>query len=191
MAKGTATRRSSDTKRVSVAILAAARFSSPDGAGREPDLLAAAVLAALEAALEAVPAPALIAGRRGEVVCSNAAARALVGSAPDPSRWPPFANDVGSLPRRWEATPIRGVGQRAWSLLILRGSELPPRAGWNLTARQSEVLTLVSRGLTNTGIAETLGIRLGTVEFHISAIFDKVGVNSRAALIATVMGDTR
>ena len=42
--------------------------------------------------------------------------------------------------------------------------------------------------MTNTGIAEALGIRLGPVEFHISAIFDKVGVNSRAALIATVMG---
>jgi DNA-binding NarL/FixJ family response regulator len=47
---------------------------------------------------------------------------------------------------------------------------------------------LIVRGLTNTGIAEALGIRLGTVEFHISAIFDKVGVNSRAALIATLMG---
>ncbi|HVV50699.1 MAG TPA: LuxR C-terminal-related transcriptional regulator, partial [Polyangia bacterium] len=58
----------------------------------------------------------------------------------------------------------------------------------NLTARQTEVLELVARGRTNTSLAEPLGVRLGTVEFHISAIFDKVGVSSRAALIATLMG---
>jgi DNA-binding NarL/FixJ family response regulator len=70
----------------------------------------------------------------------------------------------------------------------LRTSEGLPPPSWKFTTRQTEVLNLVVRGLTNTGIAETLGIRLGTVEFHISAIFDKVGVNSRTALIATVMG---
>jgi DNA-binding NarL/FixJ family response regulator len=41
----------------------------------------------------------------------------------------------------------------------------------------------LARGMTNTSIADTLGIRLGTVEFHISAIFDKVGVSSRGALM--------
>jgi len=33
-----------------------------------------------------------------------------------------------------------------------------------------------------------LGIRLGTVEFHVSASFDKVGVSNRAALIAAGHG---
>jgi DNA-binding NarL/FixJ family response regulator len=72
--------------------------------------------------------------------------------------------------------------------VILRTLDAPPRRRWNLTSRQSEVLELVARGMTNARIAATLGIRLGTVEFHISRIFDRVGVNSRKALIATVMG---
>jgi DNA-binding NarL/FixJ family response regulator len=82
----------------------------------------------------------------------------------------------------------RRAGSRAWSLAGLSASDVPSARPWNLTTRQTEVLNLIVRGLTNTGIAEALGIRLGTVEFHISAIFDKVGVNSRAALIATLMG---
>jgi DNA-binding CsgD family transcriptional regulator len=145
-------------------------------------------LAALEVALDAIQVPALITDRRGEIICSNAAARAVVGGAPSLPPWPVPANTIGALSRTWEVMPIRRAGQRAWSLLVLRGADSAPPTRWSLTRRQNEVLSLIVRGMTNTGIAETLGIRLGTVEFHISAIFDKVGVNSRAALIATVMG---
>lgn len=187
MAKATAVRSNPQSKRVSVAILAASRFSgAPDD--RQADLLATAALAALEAALDALQVPALIVGPRGEIVCSNAAARALVGGGACVARWPVPANTVDGLSQRWEVTPIRRAGPRAWCLAVLRPSDVPSPRRWNLTSRQSEVLNLIVRGLTNTGIAETLGIRLGTVEFHISAIFDKVGVNSRAALIATIMG---
>jgi DNA-binding CsgD family transcriptional regulator len=190
MAKVTAMRSSSASKRVPAVIAAATRFSATKSAERRPDLLAMDVLAALEAALEAMPIPTFIADRRGTIVCSNAAARAVIGGEPTMTPLSAPANNVGFSPRRWEVTPIRGVGS-AWSLVILRSPDLLPRRRWNLTTRQSEVLHLVVQGLTNTGIAETLGIRLGTVEFHISAIFDKIGVNSRAVLIATVMGDGR
>jgi DNA-binding CsgD family transcriptional regulator len=188
MAKATAMRSGPESKRVSFAILAAARFSEGAPADRKGGLLAAAVLAALEAALDALHAPALIVGPHGEIVCSNAASRALVGSGASVARWPPPANTIGQAPSRWEVTPIRRAGSRAWSLAVLRASDVPSARPWNLTTRQTEVLNLIVRGLTNTGIAEALGILLGTVEFHISAIFDKVGVNSRAALIATLMG---
>ncbi len=188
MAKATAMRSGLESKRVSLAILAAGRFSEIAPRGREEDLLAAAVLAALEAALEALQIPALIVGHRGEIVCSNAAARAVVGDGPHLARLPAPANSVGRPAQRWDVTPIRRAGSRAWSLAILRTSDIPSPPRWGLTTRQAEVLNLIVRGLTNTAIAETLGIQLGTVEFHISAIFDKVGVNSRAALIATVMG---
>ena len=58
---------------------------------------------------------------------------------------------------------------------------------WKLTARQGEVLSLVARGLTNALIAEELGIGQGTVEFHLSAIFDKAGVANRASLIVRLL----
>lgn len=164
----------------------ASLLSGATPAGHGADRLEAAVLAALEATLDALQAPALIIGGRGEVICSNAAARALVGNAVV-AHWPPPANTVGAVSRPWEVSPIRHAGSTGWSLAVLRTGDVPPQRRWGLTARQMEVLTLVVGGLTNTGIAEKLGIRRGTIEFHISAIFDKVGVSSRAALIATVI----
>jgi DNA-binding CsgD family transcriptional regulator/transposase len=62
---------------------------------------------------------------------------------------------------------------------------------WTLTVRQTDVLDLVARGLTNAVIAETLGIGVGTVEFHVAAIFDKAGVCSRAALLAGLIRQKR
>jgi DNA-binding NarL/FixJ family response regulator len=58
------------------------------------------------------------------------------------------------------------------------------RIAWKLTSRQSEVLSLVSRGYTNALIGQTLGIAERTVEFHVTALFDKAGVDNRTTLIA-------
>ncbi len=42
-------------------------------------------------------------------------------------------------------------------------------------------------GLTNADIGLGLEIGESTVEFHLSAIFDKVGVDNRATLIARLL----
>lgn len=52
-----------------------------------------------------------------------------------------------------------------------------------LTAREREVLELVSRGLANQEIAEHLGISPKTVRNQVSALFDKLGVSSRPQAI--------
>jgi len=52
-----------------------------------------------------------------------------------------------------------------------------------LTAREKEVLELVARGLANDEIAARLGIRPKTVRNQVSALFDKLGVSSRAQAI--------
>ena len=83
-------------------------------------------------------------------------------------------------------SPIRGSGAHVWALMISRPASVSLRQ-WNLSARQTEVLELLARGMTNAAIAETLGIAVGTVVFHIAAIFDKAGVNNRAALIASLI----
>ena len=49
----------------------------------------------------------------------------------------------------------------------------------NLTNRQLEVLELLARGLTNGDIAQELFISKKTVEHHVSAIFSKLGVETR------------
>ena len=53
-----------------------------------------------------------------------------------------------------------------------------------LTAREIEVLRLVATGRTNRGIAERLGISEKTVARHLSNIFTKLGVSSRAGATA-------
>ncbi len=52
-----------------------------------------------------------------------------------------------------------------------------------LTERQQRVLGLIAEGLSNREIAERLGISEKTVRNHVSCIFDKLGVHSRARAI--------
>jgi DNA-binding NarL/FixJ family response regulator len=52
-----------------------------------------------------------------------------------------------------------------------------------LTAREREVLALISRGLANADIGERLAISEKTVRNHISNLFDKLGVWTRAQAI--------
>jgi DNA-binding NarL/FixJ family response regulator len=48
-----------------------------------------------------------------------------------------------------------------------------------LTAREIEVLELVSEGLSNKAIAERLGISDQTVKFHLASITGKLGASNR------------
>lgn len=62
----------------------------------------------------------------------------------------------------------------------------PPerRASHGLTPREREVLALVARGMTNRAVADKLFISDRTVARHVSNIFGKLGVSSRAAATA-------
>jgi RNA polymerase sigma factor (sigma-70 family) len=53
----------------------------------------------------------------------------------------------------------------------------------NLSAREREALFLLTEGLSNSEIAERLGISEKTVRNHLSHLFDKLGVWSRAQAI--------
>jgi NarL family two-component system response regulator YdfI len=53
-----------------------------------------------------------------------------------------------------------------------------------LTARELEVLTRVAGGETNRGIARNLGITERTVKAHLTHIYRKLGVDSRASAVA-------
>lgn len=59
-----------------------------------------------------------------------------------------------------------------------------------MTARETEVLRLLARGLTNAEIAERLHLSEGTVRNHVSAVFAKLGAADRtqAAVIAIQHG---
>jgi DNA-binding CsgD family transcriptional regulator len=157
------------------------------------------VLAAVESVLDTFVTPAYLVSRSGDVMLSNAAASAL------------HLLERERLERSLAATMQRDASESAWELVrldrrngcggliaVLRGpighdTDLDDlaavRARWKLTGRQNEVLDLVLLGYTNAYIGEKLGIQECTVEFHLSAIFDKAGVNNRATLIGRLVSD--
>lgn len=51
------------------------------------------------------------------------------------------------------------------------------------TPRESEILALVAEGLSNAEIADTLSLRVKTVESQLRRLFDRYDVTSRTALV--------
>lgn len=71
----------------------------------------------------------------------------------------------------------------ALARMDLSGVATPAAAG-GLTPREAEVLRLVATGMTNRQVADTLVISDKTVARHVSNIFTKLGLSSRAAATA-------
>lgn len=65
---------------------------------------------------------------------------------------------------------------------LRRGTPLPELVE-QLTAREHDVLALVSDGLGNRDIAHALAISEHTVKFHLASIFGKLGVSTRTEAV--------
>lgn len=60
------------------------------------------------------------------------------------------------------------------------------RAGHDLlTPRELEIVRMVGEGLRNKGIADRLGITVGTVKIHLHNIYEKLGVDGRLELLVS------
>ncbi|MHC8506664.1 response regulator transcription factor [Pseudonocardia artemisiae] len=71
---------------------------------------------------------------------------------------------------RWRATPCRSCCPHTAS------------------AREAEIARLVLRGSSTLTISDTLHISRHTVQDHLKAVFDKVGVRSRRDLVGRLLG---
>jgi DNA-binding NarL/FixJ family response regulator len=60
----------------------------------------------------------------------------------------------------------------------------PPEVAPQLTPRERQVLGMVAEGLPNKIIAARLGISEHTVKTHLAALFEKLGVSTRAEAVA-------
>jgi len=72
--------------------------------------------------------------------------------------------------------------------VVMRPRRTParPSHGWaSLTASESTIVDLTSQGLTNTQIAERLYVSRRTVESHLGRVYAKLGISTRAGLVAT------
>jgi predicted ATPase/class 3 adenylate cyclase/DNA-binding CsgD family transcriptional regulator len=66
-----------------------------------------------------------------------------------------------------------------------RGTRKRPTSGWrSLTPTEQQVIQLVGEGLSNPEIGERLFVSRETIKTHLSSIFGKLGVSSRAELAA-------
>jgi len=52
-----------------------------------------------------------------------------------------------------------------------------------LTERQREIAMLACQGLSNRELAQLLGLAEGTIKIHLNAIYTKLGVRSKIALM--------
>lgn len=60
-----------------------------------------------------------------------------------------------------------------------------------LSPRELQIVRLVAEGATNRAIASSLDISLWTVSTHVRRIFAKLGVGSRAEMVAQFYGSSR
>jgi two-component system, NarL family, response regulator LiaR len=77
-----------------------------------------------------------------------------------------------------ETAGFRGGSQGSW-----------PGSQWDLTARESETLALLSAGMPNRDIAEAMFVSENTVRTHLKSIFRKLSVTNRSHAVARALAD--
>lgn len=111
--------------------------------------------------------------------------RADLGSRPDD--WERLRHTVGddAFAAEWAAGSDLTLEQAKRFALRGKGGRRRPTTGWeSLTPTELDVVRLVTEGLSNPAIADRMLITRGTVKVHLSHIFTKLGIASRAELAA-------
>lgn len=144
--------------------------------------------AILDAALDAVPSAAFVLTPAGALHQSNAAGRRWLER--EPTRLRALCAAVrGRAPAEFLVTRVPGGG----GALLLVHRDLTARVGerpdaaadaWRFTAREREIFACLLEGRSNRAIAAALAIAERTVEAHLTSMFEKAAVESRAALVA-------
>ena len=75
------------------------------------------------------------------------------------------------------------AGQMVFPFLAVRNLAANPIQ--QLTRRERALLESLSQGLTNKVLAREFGILANTIKFHLSNLYEKLGVQSRARAIAS------
>lgn len=74
--------------------------------------------------------------------------------------------------------------------VLARAQASTTESGVTLSPREQEIVRMVAKGYPNKMVAAVLEISVWTVSTHLRRIFAKYGVNSRAAMVAKVLGHT-
>lgn len=112
-----------------------------------------------------------------------------------------YAEDIGDLPRRAMTAGAAAYAPRSSSAEALLDTCIDVAAGkmvfpfldvrnlqsdpiLQLSRKERAMLEALSKGLTNRELSKELGITVNTVKFHLSNLYDKLGVKNRAQAIA-------
>jgi DNA-binding CsgD family transcriptional regulator len=93
-------------------------------------------------------------------------------------------DEAWTVLERLGARPALARADAIVAQLIVPTPSRPPSHPAGLTAREVEVLRLVTTGLSNAEIAQRLFLSERTVEKHLQGIYNKLGSSSRAAAAA-------
>jgi pimeloyl-ACP methyl ester carboxylesterase/DNA-binding CsgD family transcriptional regulator len=153
------------------------RTTGPDTAAR---LLEARAQIEVSGLLGAIRTPTLVIHARNDEVVPLSESRLIASGIP--------GAQFAELDSR---NHILLEDEPAWArfqemVLEFMGAAAPPgedRAFAALTSREREVMALMAQGLANADIAESLSISEKTVRNHVSNLFDKLGVWTRAQAI--------
>jgi len=154
--------------------------------------------------------PVLVAGGDGSVIAQNKPSRRLLGPGTGKLCWDVMGklDDSEMLPCREgcvvrllsagmdcsQHTQLKLQGQRhqlscipangvVVCMLSPMGSETPKT--WQvLSPREQEILELLAAGETTSSVADQLGVGESTVRTHVERMRSKLGVNTRAAVVA-------
>ncbi|MFI9329341.1 LuxR C-terminal-related transcriptional regulator [Kitasatospora sp. NPDC052868] len=145
-------------------------------------------------------------GRR--LVSMSPEAEQWLAEFPDPERHGPdripvaiLAAAAGPVPStvrlrgrsgRWIALHTTRAGEQTGVVIEpARPADLGPilLSARGLTPAQSRVAALVARGRSTREMVAELHISAGTVQEHLTAVFDKFGVHSRRELVAELLAD--
>lgn len=135
--------------------------------------------------------PALGGAKLIEVLRDHANAPRIVVYAEDTGDLPRLAMTAGAAayaPRSSDAETLMdtcvdvAAGKMVFPFLDVRQLQSDPIH--QLSRKERAMLEALSKGLTNRELSKELGITINTVKFHLSNLYDKLGVKNRAQAIA-------
>jgi len=149
--------------------------------------------ALVEAALRHIARPAFLLSDRAVVLVANSCGKQLLENRDVRTA---LVEALHGRPStiRFELTRLAEGTRSAWLAVAAPSPDAQitfaiagARQRHALTDRQSEVLGHVLRGCANSTIAAELKTSVRTIELHVSGLFARIGVDSRAALVAAVL----
>lgn len=134
---------------------------------------------------------AVIAARAGESAAADFGGEAATAYAE--LGWPLLEAAALELAGKRElaARIYERCGAVGYLKRAVRSGRQAQEAEAELTAREREITKLIASGFRNAEIARRLDITVKTVEKHISSVYRKVGVRSRAQLVASLAARPR